>query len=601
MTVNHSYSIWQNVWYCVKRVIHQTGCRYYLPAILAMLASALLPFASAFFPSTLIRILTQGASAQTVFAIILGFVLLLGSLTLTASLARTYRDRAIISFRLNDTAVYRKLMSFSYSYLETKQATQDKIAAGRAHYSGSQQGIEKTIQCPIDIAGALLSIILYASVAASLHPFLVAVLFVCSCVQAVFISKNIPFQRRNIDQSNEIEQQYSLTASQCIQAKMAKDIRLYHTDAWFREKLYGYFKELSALRNHTHLRHFGIQSIGRLAILLRDLICYGYLIYQVTQGLDLAAFTLYLSIFAGFTGYFETIVQKYWDLADTNEFITSFRNYLEEPSHDVLTGSRPVPAGPHTFTFEDVSFCYAESDTPTLEHFNLTIGAGENLALVGLNGAGKTTLIKLLCGLYKPTAGRVLMDGIDIQEFDADSYYRAMGVVFQDDFSAAFPLSENVTGLPDGEEDDEKLWHVLTITGLADKIRSYPNHIHTRLYQDIDPNGILLSGGEMQKLMLARALYKSADTLILDEPTAALDPLAEADMYAQYHQMTQGKTSLFISHRLSSTQFCDRIIFLENGQIAEEGSHETLLRADGLYADLFRTQASYYQEEAPTL
>lgn len=601
MTVNHTYSIRQNVWYCAKRVMQQTGLRYYLPALLTMLASALLPFIAALFPSALIRILLQGASAQNVFVTILGFVLLLGSFTLVASLARTYRDRAILTFRLSDTAMYQKLMSFSYCYLETKQAAQDKIAAGRAHYSGSQQGIEKTVQCPVDMIGALLSIILYASVTASLHPLLVIVLLTCSCMQAVFISKNIPFQRRSTETSNEIEQRYGLTANQCIQAKTAKDIRMYHTDAWFREKLYGYFKELSSLRNHIHLRHFGIQSIGRLAVLLRDLICYGYLIYQVTQGLDLAAFTLYLSVFAGFTGYFETIVQRYWDLADTNEFITSFRNYLEEPSHAVLTGSRSVPAGPHSFTFEDVSFCYAESDKPTLEHFNLTIRPGENLALVGLNGAGKTTLIKLLCGLYKPTAGRILMDGVDIQEFSADSYYRAMGVVFQDDFSAAFPLSENVTGLPDGEEDGERLWAALTAAGLADKIKSYPNHVHTRLYQDIDPNGILLSGGEMQRLMLARALYKDADTLILDEPTAALDPLAEADMYAKYHQMTQGKTTLFISHRLSSTQFCDRIIFLENGQIAEEGSHEELLHAGGLYADLFRTQASYYQEEAPTL
>lgn len=601
MTYNHSYSIWQNVWYCARRVIHQTGCRYYLPAVLVMLATALLPFAAAFFPSTLIRILTQGASAQTAFVTILGFVLLLGSLTLIASLARTYRDRAILSFRLHDTALYEKLMSFSYSYLETKQANQDKIAAGRAHYSGSQQGIEKTVQCPVDIAGALLSIILYALVTASLHPLLVIVLLACSCIQAVSISKNVPFQRRIIEESNDTEQQYTLTASQCIQAKTAKDIRLYHTDAWFRDKLYSYTKTLSSLRSRAHLRHFGIQSIGRLAVLLRDLTCYGYLIYQVTQGLDLAAFTLYLSVFAGFTGYFETIVQRYWDLSDTNEFITSFRNYLEEPSHAVLTGSRSVPAGPHSFTFEDVSFCYAESDTPTLEHFNLTIRQGENLALVGLNGAGKTTLIKLLCGLYKPTSGRILMDGIDIQQFEADAYYRAMGVVFQDDFSAAFPLSENVTGLPDGEEDEERLWEALRSAGLADKIKSYPNHIHTRLYQDIDPNGILLSGGEMQRLMLARALYKAADTLILDEPTAALDPLAEADMYAKYHQMTQGKTTLFISHRLSSTQFCDRIIFLENGRIAEEGSHEQLLRAGGLYADLFRTQASYYQEEAPIL
>lgn len=601
MTYNQSYSIGQNVGYCAKRVVSQTGYHYYLPAALTMLAGAFLPFVSAFFPSTLIRLITDGASTKVILASVLGFVLLLGGLTLAAALGRTCRGRAISFFRIKDSALYKKTFTFSYAYVESRQAVTDQKEASMAHYSGYEQGIEKTIQCPVDIAGACLSILLYACVAATLHPLLVAVLLGCSCVQAVCIYRNMPCEKKAWDEIFKMDTDSTLASEQCTKIKSAKDIRSYQLGGWFHEKNRYYSDCLIEMKYKRRKREFGLRAIGHGAMLLRDIICYGYLIHQMTLGMDLSSFTLYLSIFGGFTGYFGVIVQRYWDLADTNHIITAFRNYMEEPTHQILCGSRSVPAGPHEFTFEDVSFCYPESTEPVLEHLNLTIRSGEKLALVGLNGAGKTTLVKLLCGLYRPTSGRILMDGTDIQEFRDEEYYRAMGAVFQDDFSLAFPLTENVTCMPDGEEDEKRLWECLTLAGLAEKIRSAPDTIHTRLYQDIDPNGIVLSGGEMQKLMLARALYKNADTLVLDEPTAALDPLAEAAMYTRYNEMSQNKTSIFISHRLSSTRFCDRIVLLNGGRIAEEGSHEALMGQNGMYAELFRTQASYYQKEEADL
>lgn len=601
MTYKESYSVGENVRYCAKRVVSRIGYHYYLPAILAMLANVFLPFVSALFPSILIRLMTNGAEVNAIFAAVFGFVLLLGGLTLTAALAKTYRDRALLLFRVNDTALYEKAFSFSYAYMESKQAALDQEEASRAHWSGTNQGIEKTIQCPVDIAGALLSIFLYAGITARLHPLLMLVLVVCSSVETIFISRNRPYQKQSWEAVHKLETGRKLVANQCTEAKSAKDIRSYQLADWFHNKNQSYCDKIVQVNYERHKREFGIQAIGRFAMLSRDVICYGYLIYQMTQGMDLGSFTLYLSIFAGFTGYFEMLVQRYWDLVETDPAIASFRNFMKEPSHQILSGTRPVPDGPHSFTFEDVSFTYPEADKPVLNHLNLTIHSGEKLALVGLNGAGKTTLVKLLCGLYQPSEGRILMDGTDIQEFQDEAYYRSVGAVFQDDFSLAFPLTENVTCQPDGEEDEKRLWECLSMAGLAEKIRTFPNTIHTRLYQNIDPHGIVLSGGEMQKLMLSRALYKDADTLVLDEPTAALDPLAEAAMYEQYNEMSQNKTSIFISHRLSSTRFCDRIVLLNDGQIAEEGSHEELLSRGGMYADLFQTQASYYQKEAPIL
>ena len=597
MTYNHEYTIWQNAWYVARRAISQIGWRFHLPALLCMIATALLPFVSALFPSTLIGLLTDGAKAQTIIATVLGFVIALGLFTLIASVARTYQEKWKLLFRLRDLGLYEKYFTFSYAYLETKQAGIDREAASKAHYWGSGWGVEKTIQAPINMLGAMVSIVLYAAVTATLHPLLVLVLLGCSCVQAIFISRNAPFERRTLEQSTALARPRSALCKECQSIKSAQDIRSYQADRWFRAKIKHYNDSLMDIKYRSIKRKFAIQTIGRFSVLLRDAVCYGYLIYQVFHGLDLASFTLYLSIFAGFSGYFETIVQNFWDLADTNPQISAFRNFLDEPEHRILTGSQPIPQGPHSFTFEDVSFTYPDTDIPVLDHVSFSIRPGEKLALVGLNGAGKTTLIKLLSGLYKPTAGRILMDDIDIQEFNDKEYYKCIGTVFQDDFSIAFPLTENIACRPDGEEDENRMWECLKIAGLADKIRSYPRHIHTPLYQNIDPNGILLSGGEMQRLMLARALYKNADTLILDEPTSALDPLAEAAMYQNYYQISENKTSIFISHRLSSTRFCDRILLLSGGRIAEEGTHQSLLQAGGLYAQLFQTQAQYYQKE----
>lgn len=593
------YSNWQNVWYCARRIKNQMGWSFHIPSFLGITATALLPFVTALFPSVLIDLLSKEREALTIFATVLGFVLLIGILTLIAALARTYYERVRLRFRIIDMHnLIKKRFAQSFAYLETKQAGLDYQEAIQAHGRGSKEGIEKTLQAPMDMLGAIISVILYALVATTLHPFLVLVLFGCSAFQALFIYRNKVFEKKIVKDRREIARPREVLVAQCHNIQSAKDIRAYEAASWFSEKMQGYNNGLIALSYKWRKRKSLLSVLSRFMRLLRDGICYGYLIIQVAKGhLDIAAFTLYLSVFAGFAGYFETIVQTYWDISETNPLITAFRNYLEKKEERILPGTKTVPAGVHCFELQDVSFTYPESEEPVLHHVNLTIVAGEKLALVGLNGAGKTTLIKLLSGLYRPTEGSILMDGVDIQEYDQDAYYRAIGTVFQDDFSVAYPIVENVTCVPDGEEDAERFWRSLEVAGLAEKVKSYPNGAHTRLYQDVDPNGIALSGGELQRLILARALYKNAHTLILDEPTAALDPLAEAQMYERYNAMTEGKTSIFISHRLSSTQFCDRIVFLVNGRIEEQGTHEQLLAADGHYAELFRTQAQYYTEE----
>ena len=247
--------------------------------------------------------------------------------------------------------------------------------------------------------------------------------------------------------------------------------------------------------------------------------------------------------------------------------------------------------GQYEFAFHDVSFSYPGTNIPVLEHVTLSFAVGEKTALVGRNGAGKTTLIKLLCRLYEPTSGYITLNGIDIRKYSYKEYTQAFSVVFQDFHLFSLPLDENIAA---GTEIDEAaLQSSLAKVGLTDRVQQLPQGVRTRLYNN-NGSGVDLSGGEAQRTAIARALYKDAPFVILDEPTAALDPIAEAEIYEQFSQMTAGKTAVYISHRMSSCKFCDRIIVLDHGRIAEDGTHDTLLANHGIYANLYETQAQYY-------
>ena len=222
---------------------------------------------------------------------------------------------------------------------------------------------------------------------------------------------------------------------------------------------------------------------------------------------------------------------------------------------------------------------------------------GETLGFLGPNGAGKTTLTKLLMRLYEPTEGRILLNGVDVKKYDRDTYFKIFAPVFQNIEIFAFPVWQNISMKPENETDKNRTMEALEKSGLDEKINKYENKIDTMLLRIFDPNGVDLSGGERQRLAMARALYQNREVLVLDEPTAALDALAEDRMYQEFNQMVKGKTAIFISHRLSSTRFCDKIVMFEDGRIIEEGTHEQLINANGKYRNMFQVQAQYYKDK----
>jgi ATP-binding cassette subfamily B protein len=295
-----------------------------------------------------------------------------------------------------------------------------------------------------------------------------------------------------------------------------------------------------------------------------------------------------------FSAWIAGILSYGSDMARGSDAFSDIRAYWEYQNPERPVKQLGIDKFPPDIVFEHVSYAYPDSDTKMLDDVSFTIKAGESIALVGKNGAGKTTVVKLMTGLYTPQSGRVLIGGKDISQFDRDVLVSLCSVVFQDIYLLAENIAVNIAQTD--SIDTDKLKKSLELSGLAEKVSTLPAKEQTMLVPEINEGGVNFSGGEKQKLAIARAIYKDGAILILDEPTAALDPIAESEVYRQYADITKSKTALFISHRLASTRFCDRIYLLDGGKLTEEGTHDTLVAAGGPYAEMFALQASYYNE-----
>ena len=382
---------------------------------------------------------------------------------------------------------------------------------------------------------------------------------------------------------------------------IGKEIRIFGIDKWLNQIYADALRSYELLCIKKQRFQAIVAALDTVLEFLRNGIAYIFLIGSVTKGeMSAPEFLLYFSAFSGFSEWVIGIIKDCIELNEVSLGLSKIQEYLNIQEPFCFDSGNPIPASKgYTLTLENVTFQYPEAPAPTLKKINLTIHAGEKLAVVGLNGAGKTTLVKLLCGFYDPTEGRVLLNGTDIRTFNRNQYYQLFSAVFQDYSILDMTLGENITQTS-SSPDRDKLAQCLGKAGLLDYVQSLPKGCDTPMGKCVFLDGIQLSGGQIQRLLLARALYKDGPVMILDEPTAALDPIAESDIYEKYNSISKGKTSVFISHRLASTRFCDRIVFLEQGIITEEGTHSDLLMKNGGYAKLFNIQARYYQEGGTT-
>lgn len=424
------------------------------------------------------------------------------------------------------------------------------------------------------------------------------VLILLTCVAGFFVSLHVNNWRyAHRDEEDKIYAQKIYVRSSAESVILAKDIRIFGLQNWLNDmnaSIHDVYKDFRFRFEKKLILGDVTEAVLTIA---RNGIAYVYLIHlTLEKNLSVSEFLLYFTAVSTFTVWVTGILQELTKLHQESIDISCVREFLEYPECFVFEEGESVSkADGYELKLENVSFRYPEAETDTIHNLNLTVHPGEKLAIVGLNGAGKTTLVKLLCGLFDPTEGRVLLNGEDIREFNRREYYALFSAVFQEFSVLDVTVAENIAQTNENI-DMEKVWDCIEKAGLTTAIKELPQGIETHVGREVYLDGVLFSGGQTQRLMLARALYKDGPILLLDEPTAALDPIAENDIYMKYNDMTAGKTSMFISHRLASTRFCDRIIFVADGNIAEEGTHEELLAKNGSYAELFEIQSRYYQE-----
>ena len=344
-------------------------------------------------------------------------------------------------------------------------------------------------------------------------------------------------------------------------------------------------------------RHMVAGLVDAALILVRDGSAYAYLTYLLLQGrIGLGDFVLIFSAIGAFAGWVSGIILESSELLRASAEQGDIRAFLDIPSKCNL-GPHPSLRNmlPPAISLRNVSYTYPKADAPALKDINIDIKPGERIAIVGANGAGKTTLVKLICGLYRPQTGSISLAGIDISEYNRDEYFTLFSTVFQDIHLLSTDIAGNVSQAVPEATDLERVFACLKLAGLYEKVQTMPLAEKTMLVRQINDDAVELSGGELQKLALARALYKDAPVIVLDEPTAALDPIAESEIYRKYAELTRGRTSIYISHRLASTRFCDRILFLDNHTVEETGTHDELMDLGGKYARMFDVQSQYYK------
>lgn len=557
-------------------------------------ALVLQPIVTAYIPKAMIDCINEGV---TVGRLILVVALLSILFALTTWLAPFMQELLLGSARIirmrYAVMAFRKNLNTSYTNIESLEGREKNKRAMefyRSYYSSSADFLDTCNQFLVCIVGVITSLTLIYKI----NIFMI-LLIMATCVAEFFLLRFLNKKEKGVKNARSnvfVKFDYYYSLSKDLTA--AKDIRLYGFTDYFLYAVAGLIKELEKITSKYMHQSVKVGGTRALLNLIRELVAYAYLTYLVFQNrLSVSDFIFYFGIITGFSNWITNAVFLYSNLERCCNDCAAFREFVESKEE-----SREKPnAGFEkidSIEFKNVSFTYPSAEKPTIKNMSFKVNEGENIAIVGENGAGKTTAIKLLCGLYYPTEGDILVNGKSSKDFSSDSYFDLFSAVFQDYEFLPMTVAENICAKSD--YDSEKLYSALEQSGIADKIYSLDKKENSFMVKDVYKDAVDFSGGEKQKLLLAKAIYKDAPVLILDEPTAALDPIAENELYLKYNELTKGKLSFFISHRLSSTRFCDRILFIKDGKIAEEGSHEELMALKGSYYKMYQLQSYYYKE-----
>lgn len=567
--------------------------RAYPAAAITIVLDVVEPFAVLIFPKFIIDELTGEKRWETV----LGYIsLLIGVLVLLRLLrlgAQVFCNMSVNGGDVLNVKHYtRFFLDMDYARLEDEHVRDlQGTIMGKVHVNNVAGALQEVVTALLRLAG-------YAYLVFMLHPLVLLAVALVTAVNYGLRLKREKYSYAFAPERARSARKFDYCFETMADFSFAKEVRINQASVWlagkFSQVLDIYHGKLVKYKNKLLLLAILEAAVGFAQMAAT----YGYAVHQAVLGkITIGDFSVFAGAVLSLSAAFGGLAGGMTNMLYLAKYVDDYKRYTElaQPSH-LKKGRAGIPdkgAG-NVIEFRDVSFRYPGTDRNVLDHVSLEIGDKEKLAVVGINGAGKTTFIKLLCRLYEPTEGVILYNGTDISEIRYEEYVRMLSVVFQDFRLLAFTMEENIV-LNQGC-DKGKVLEAVRKSGLEDKLESLPKGLDTNVGKDFDKEGVEFSGGEGQKLVTARAYYKDAPIVVLDEPTSALDPISENAVYRRFSKIMEDKTAIFISHRLASTRFCDRVAVFAGGQIVEYGTHEQLMEQEGLYRQMFLKQAEYYKE-----
>jgi len=582
-----------------KRVIGEVKKRDKVILVLFFMhtiIASIFPLFAIYFPKLIIdTLLKDNVDTNYLITIIIGFIFL----TALFGFLETYLNN-LGTTRLTFIRIkilydqFAKINNLDYHYTENPQFLDEHDDSFHST-SGNDVGFEGSMRKLFTLGAKIFTCLIYIIIITSLS-YLILIAQVISLLIAILISnavKRYRYQKKEelANASRKIDYYSNITHD----FGYGKDIRLYE----FQDRIINnydyeiksYVSVYKKIKNKEYLLGF----IDLLFVLISDAVLYYLLITKVLDGMTLANFSMYLLASIALSTLLKSVGEDISYIIGEGQYINDYYNFMDHEYNEPTLGLPKVDNDILEIEFKNVSFKYPNTDKWIFKDLNLHIKKGEKLAIVGVNGAGKTTLVKLLLRFFKPTSGEILVNGVNAQAYDKNQYQEMFAPVFQDINILAFTIRENITlGL---SNDEERIWDCLDKVGLKEKVQNLKNGLDTMMLKYIEEDGVVFSGGENQKLVIARALYKGGNMIILDEPTAALDALAEKEIYENFNRLIQDKTAIFISHRLASTKFCDKIALFGEEKLLEYGTHDELMAAQKDYYHMFVVQGKYYQEE----
>lgn len=595
-----AYSAWSNIIYSMRLHLRARPLTLICCAV-SVLVGVGLPFVSILMPKIVIDNITAGVTPSEFILSVGVMALLLAALSCAKSYADLITNESVgtISILKHLQTIMHKHLNMDYEVLESPGYAKLGEKAGRA----MQSNHSPASNIPRNMSQLLMNVLgflAYGTVIVSIHPLIILFLAVSAGINWLALSRARKIERDTREERSKLQGKLWYIQKVSKEPSGGKDVRLYDLSSLIRGIFQNVLVTCTEKEQKVATGDMKAQLSDAVLSLIRDGAAYAFLIYLLMNGeMTLGNFVLVFAAIGAFAGWLSGILTSSSELMRALSEMSDIRDYLDVPNISNTGAGHTLPSGdrlPPAITLRNVGYTYPEAKEPTLCGIDLEIMPGERIAIVGENGAGKTTLIKLLCGLYKPTCGEITLGGVDITRYNRDEFFSLFSTVFQDIHLFCCDIAGNISQQSPDKTDYEKVKKCLVMSGLMDKVSGLEKGASTLLVRRVHTDAIELSGGEKQKLALARALYKDAPVIILDEPTAALDPIAESEIYHRYAELTAGRTSIYISHRLASTRFCDRILLIGGGGIAECGTHDELMRYGGKYAEMFNVQSHYYKD-----